>query len=139
MIEESDLVQEVALAYGERFVLQNFHNICKEQNNPLLDKVCALYGAMIIKKHLSWYLQEGILKASSCRSLDAKINATCKKLNERLEELLDGFGIPAHLILLLSQKIGNPITIKEKITRERSTRNILFSQKKRRSPRKRSR
>jgi acyl-CoA oxidase len=98
MVEESDLVQEVALSYGESFVLQNFHNICKEQNNPLLNEVCDLYGAMTIKKHLSWYLQEGILKASSCRRLDSKINTTCKKLNERLEELLDGFDIPEHLL-----------------------------------------
>ena len=98
MTEESDLVQDVALSYGERFVLENFSHICKEQNNPLLKKVYDLYGAILIKKHLSWYLQEGILNSSSVKKLDAKIAKGCRELGERLEELLDGFGIPSHLI-----------------------------------------
>ena len=98
MTEESDLVQDVALSYGERFVLENFSHICKEQNNPLLNKVYDLYGSILIQKHLSWYLKEGILNASSVKKLEAKIAKGCKELGERLEELLDGFGIPAHLI-----------------------------------------
>ena len=98
MTEESDLVQNVALSYGERFVLENFDHICKEQNNPLLTKVYELYGALLIKKNLSWYLQEGILTSSTVKKLEGKISKACKELGERLEELLDGFGIPNHLV-----------------------------------------
>ena len=98
MTEESDLVQDVALSYGERLVLENFSNICKEQKNPLLNDIYNLYSYTVIKKHLSWYLQEGILNASSCKSLDSKISSLCKSLSDRLEELLEGLNIPEHLI-----------------------------------------
>ena len=100
MKQESDLVQDLALAYGEKIILQQFINTidtADESLKPILQKLRALYGLCKIEKHLTWFMTEGLLPLKSGRLVPQEIRELCAELRPHALQLCEGFGIPEHM------------------------------------------
>eukprot|EP00794_Sanderia_malayensis_P014389 gene14389-15887_t len=96
MMEESDLVQGCARAYGERLVSERFAETIKiadESLKPTLKNLYHLYLMNILKKNLGWFLLHGGLSNSA----GAKVNETaaqlCHQIGPDSLDLCDSFAI----------------------------------------------
>lgn len=98
MKHHSDLVQAVALSYGQLEVLNAFSRTCMTHNNPLLSRVYNLYANLLVQQESSWYLRCGLISRSYARKLECKIQQHNKALVPHCDELLAGFSIPEALI-----------------------------------------
>ena len=63
MYEESDAIQEVAQAFGERYMLENSLIALKNCSMPnakvILEKVIFLHSLSLVRKEQGWYLMHG--------------------------------------------------------------------------------
>lgn len=96
--ESADLVQDLALAYGERFVLEQFELAIEECPLPALMKLKELYAKTKIKEHASWYLSEGILSGRDYKKICREINDLNKEIMPDVEMLINAFDIPEFLV-----------------------------------------
>lgn len=99
MSQESDLVQAVARAYGERIVLEQFIktlSTCDQSLKKVLTEVCLLYALRIIEKDLSYFLIQKILPLDE--KVADKVRELCASLAKESLSLIDGFAIPEKVI-----------------------------------------
>ncbi len=96
--ESADLVQDLALAYGERFVLERFEWAITKCSLPVLIKCKELYAKLKIKQHADWYLSENIISGREYRKICARINYLIKEITPDIELLINAFNIPEHLV-----------------------------------------
>jgi acyl-CoA oxidase len=96
--ESADLVQDLALAYGQRFVLERFEWATKQCSLPVLIKCKELYAKLKIKESSSWFLSEGILSGRDYRKLCARINQLNKEIAPDIELVINSFNIPEFLV-----------------------------------------
>lgn len=98
MEQEADLVQQVALAYGENMLLQEFKKLVQKENHPLLEKIYNLFGLTVIQNSMLWYLQEHLISSKQCKQINKEIATLCKQLTNHVDDILEGFNIPEHLV-----------------------------------------
>ena len=102
MKEESDLVQAVAAAYGERVVYNQFAKAVTAPNaTPAARRMApllALYGANAVERDLAWFLAEGVLMPAQARELMAASRALCAVVGADMLGFVEAFGIPEHLV-----------------------------------------
>ena len=101
MQQESDLVQATALAYIEREVLE-VNCAAVEGGSPALGRVMttviALYALKAIEDDLGWYLAHELFSPFVGRMVEEGVRKLCKAVAPLSHALIDGFGIPEHLI-----------------------------------------
>jgi len=107
MLEESDMVQRLAVAYGERVVLEQFdleiarlrESALEEERGlvPTLEQLRMLYALSRIVDDGAWLTADGLLDPSAIKEADAQVSALCAALGVKALELGDGFGIPEHM------------------------------------------
>ncbi len=59
MLQESDLIQMAARAYGDALITQRFAEVLSECDNdlkPILEQIFTLYAVTLIERNLSWFL-----------------------------------------------------------------------------------
>lgn len=100
MVEESNTVQALAKAFGEHFTLKAFMNVLadKDFKDPVVEKLAQLFALQCIKDDLGFFLTEGMLSRVQAKELDAEVSKLCAELCPFISYLLEGFGIPEHLI-----------------------------------------
>merc|ERR1711976_911024 len=91
MLEESDLIQKAARAYGDHLIADRFSTVMKETEadlQPILEKIFTLYSITIIERNLPWFVisktltkQQGLevktLAAQLCAELGPQALAIC--------------------------------------------------------------
>ena len=101
MQEESDLIQHLAHAFGERVVNEQMLLAIAQADDTLkadLEALRSLYCTSKLETWMGWYLSEGLLTPSAAHVVYANSQGLCRDLGSRAVELVDGFGIPEHMI-----------------------------------------
>ncbi len=96
MLEESDLVQACAKAYGERLVSERFSasiETADESLKPVLTSLRHLYLLDIVEKNLGWFLLHGGLPNSEGAKVNEKSAEICRQLGPHSLDLCDAFSI----------------------------------------------
>lgn len=107
---QSDLVQGAALAYAEREVMEaglaalmprgnsNGGGGAAGANGPLVEALLQLYGLRCVEADLAWFMTQGIIAPAVGRAIPAGVRALVSRLGPRALDLIQGFGIPEHLV-----------------------------------------
>eukprot|EP00128_Syssomonas_multiformis_P011956 Colp12_sorted_trinity150504_noHs@36258 len=101
MLQESDLVQAVAKAYGERVAVEQFHQSISKADPELrgvLTTTQALFATHTVEQDLAWFLQEGLISTNQAGKVTELARDLCAELGPHAQGLVDGFGIPKHMI-----------------------------------------
>lgn len=101
MKQESDLVQATSAAYGERVTLDQFVAVVERNAGGVgakLRPLAELYGLTVIERDLAWFLSEGVLSPAQGRAVLAATRALCNEMAPHVMTLIEGFGIPEHLV-----------------------------------------
>ncbi len=101
MMEESDLVQRLALAYGERVVLTScidaLNTRVPEEWMHDLENLLSLYGLASIERDLGWFLKEDVLTTGQGRQVGRLVAEKARATKDAALELVEAFGIPAQI------------------------------------------
>jgi acyl-CoA oxidase len=82
----------LARAHVEHFVLSSFQQAAAD--DPMLGRLCAVYGLWRIESDLAWFLENGYLSASHSRAIRKELNLALATLRPDVLTLVDGLGIP---------------------------------------------
>lgn len=98
MRETSDLMQNLAMAYGERWTLQycmsTLGKLSNQTNKEVLTKVFRLFAAEIINRDLAFYILAGVVSKEAQKNLFDTRMALIKELALCANDLLDCMSIP---------------------------------------------
>ncbi|EPZ31508.1 Acyl-CoA dehydrogenase/oxidase domain-containing protein [Rozella allomycis CSF55] len=108
MKQESDAIQDLAKAHGERIVIENLVKrvipTCDSDLKSILNDVGLLYGLNYLENNLGFYLKEEIVSPSNAKAVCDLSRKLTSKLAKCATQLVDSFGIPSHV---LSAPIAN--------------------------------
>ena len=106
MGEESDLIQAVAKAHGERIVFGYCLKLLKGQlpkdpryyrsvktTGKLLDQVFRLYALEIVRNDVGLFLVNGIISKVAAGNLEASINGVIKQIYPQLNDIVESFDV----------------------------------------------
>jgi acyl-CoA oxidase len=82
----------LARAHIESFVLESAQKAAS--GDPLLTRVCALYGLWRVEADAAWFLENGYFVASKSRAIRKELNRQVAELTGEVANLVDAFGIP---------------------------------------------
>lgn len=99
-------VQTHLLALGKAYSCQlsyeiytNFtETIMDEKNKLLFEKLGTLYALHEIRQDASWFLEQGYIGGTKSKAIRQRVERICTELRPHVNILVDGFGIPDHLI-----------------------------------------
>lgn len=100
MLNESDNIQALAMAYGENLALEQFAKAietCNPVLRPNLEKMFSLYALDRMVHDGVFFLQNGFVNAEQTAAASAEIQRLCTDLGKDALELTKGFGIPDHM------------------------------------------
>jgi len=93
---------ELGKAYSEALAMTWFYDFVSEQEEgiykELLYQLGALHALSIIRGDASWYLEQGYLSSSKSKAIRQRLERLSTELRPHINALVDGFGIPQHLI-----------------------------------------
>jgi len=102
MRETSDVMQDLAMTYGERhclaYCISTLAGLKNEANKELLTKVFRLYGAEIINRDLAHYILAGVVSKEAQQNLAITRTALTKEIALRANDLLDCMSVPKHAL-----------------------------------------
>lgn len=97
MLEETNLIQDLAMIHGERYCLEVALNEYLNKNE-VLNNIVTLYAAIIVKKNLGWYLMNDLIAHNAAKKLPEQVNALIRSIGGHAMEICNGFGIPESLV-----------------------------------------
>jgi acyl-CoA oxidase len=83
----------LARAHIESFVVESAQKAAA--GDPLLARVCAVYGLWRVEADAAWFLENGYFVASKSRAIRKELNRQVGELADEAASLVDAFGIPA--------------------------------------------
>ena len=86
----------IELAY-KSFIAYN-STITDEKYKALFEKLGTLYALHEIRKDASWYLEQGYISGTKSKAIRQRVERLSTELRPHLDSLVDGFGIPNHLM-----------------------------------------
>ena len=102
MRETSDVMQELALVYGERhtldYCIKQLSVLNNQQNKEIMEKVFMLFAAEIIQRDLSFYMLNGVISTSAATALTPRRHKLIKDIALKTNDLLDCLNIPKHAL-----------------------------------------
>jgi len=102
MHETSDVMQDLAQAYGERncleYCIANLPKLKNKANLEIMTKVYLLFGAEIINRDLTFYILQGVLSQKALKSLTPIRHQLIKDIALQASDLLDCLNIPKHAL-----------------------------------------
>jgi len=84
------------LAY--KSFLEHTNTISDPDYKILFEKIGTLHALYEIRKDASWYLEHGYLGGTKSKAIRQRVERLCTELRPHLNTLIDGFGIPDHLM-----------------------------------------
>ncbi|CAO3658103.1 unnamed protein product [Umbelopsis vinacea] len=101
MKQESDAIQALARAHGERIVLEEFKKVVDNANGQakaVLDTLFQLYALYTIEGHLSWYLLHGIINIKTGQQVSDMVRGLVHKLSSVSQQVVDALGVDQRLL-----------------------------------------
>ena len=84
------------LAY--KSFIEHTSTITDPEYKALFEKLGTLYALSEIRKDASWYLEQGYISGTKSKAIRQRVERLCTELRPHLNSLVDGFGIPEHLM-----------------------------------------
>jgi acyl-CoA oxidase len=99
-MQNQDLVQATAHAYGERIVSGTMNRVIEENEAvaSTLDIIYRMNTINTIKNNLSDLITSGILTIDQASQVNGEFNDLCATVGNIAPELIDSFGIPEELL-----------------------------------------
>lgn len=89
-------------AYSEVLAIKWFYEfVAKQDEGPykeLLYQLGALHSLSIIRNDATWYLEHGYLGSTKSKAIRQRVERLSTELRPHINSLVDGFGIPEHLM-----------------------------------------
>lgn len=102
MRETSDVMQDLAMAYGERhclqYCIQTLGKVSNQTNKEVLAKVFRLFGAEIINRDLASYILAGVVSKEAQKNLTETRMTLIKEIALCANDILDCMSIPKHAL-----------------------------------------
>ena len=102
MSEASNLIQDVARAYGERIIIDacllSLDHPDALTNKEILYKIYCLNALVIIQRDLAFYLMNNVISNESAESIEEIISKLVEEISVFAIDLVNNFGIPEYLI-----------------------------------------
>merc|ERR1719412_469837 len=96
MLEESDLIQGAARAYGDNLIATRFATLlteCDPELKPMLEKIFTLYAMTVIERNLSWFILSNTLTTAQGQEVKSMVVELCAELGGQALALCDSFAI----------------------------------------------
>lgn len=99
-------VQTHLLALGKAYSIELAYNtfadfteqLTENKNKGLFEKLGTLYALHEIRKDAEWYLEQGYFGGTKSKAIRQRVERLCTELRPHIGVLVDGFGIPEHLM-----------------------------------------
>jgi acyl-CoA oxidase len=102
MLQQSDLIQGAAEAFGERMCfLMCFRKVASNGDASLMTifgNILEVYGMECVKRNMAYLLLHDIIDKKEAMHWNEVYGHKIQQLVPRLNELIEGFGIPDHLL-----------------------------------------
>ena len=103
MRETSDVMQNLAQAYGERHTLDYCIEVLQtklknSENKVIMEKIFKLFGADIVQRDLGFYLMHGVISIKATQTLTSTIHQLIKDVAARASDLTECMNIPTHAL-----------------------------------------
>lgn len=102
MRETSDIMQQVAMAYGERscleYCMSTLNQVTNKVNKWLLTMVFKLFAADIVDRELPFFILSGVVNSKASKDLTQQRHSLIKILASKSDDLLDCLNIPKHAL-----------------------------------------
>jgi acyl-CoA oxidase len=92
LIDCQDHVVETARAWVDLVVLEAFADAVGDE--PVLDRLCALFALHAIETHRGYYQEHGRLTGARSKAVIKAVNQLCGELRPDARVLVDAFGVP---------------------------------------------
>merc|ERR1711963_140584 len=96
MLEESDLIQGAARAYGDNLIATRFATVlteCDPELKPMLEKIFTLYALTTIERNLSWFILSNTLTTVQGQNVKDLAGQMCAELGSQALAICDSFAI----------------------------------------------
>jgi acyl-CoA oxidase len=102
MFHTSNLVQDLAMAYGERHTFEASLDFLKtikcDESRKVMTTVFRVFAIDAIKKNLGYYISEGAVSAAAARNLLLACNSLIKQVALNINELVAVLDVPDDLL-----------------------------------------
>lgn len=89
-------------AYSVELAYKTFADFTEKlpdgKNKGLFEKLGTLYALHEIRQDAEWYLEQGYLGSTKSKAIRQRVERLCTELRPHIGVLVDGFGIPGHLM-----------------------------------------
>ncbi|GMN12010.1 acyl-CoA dehydrogenase [Croceitalea sp. MTPC9] len=93
---------EVGKAYSEVLAIKWYYEFVAQlpegKYKDLMHKLGALHGLSKIRESATWYLEQGYLSGTKSKAIRQRIERLSTELRPHTNSLVDGFGIPEHIL-----------------------------------------
>jgi acyl-CoA oxidase len=97
MYEESDLIQQLAVAHGEHIVLQqcikSLDQNCDESIKPVLTNIFKLWAATSIENSASFFLTRNLISTNGWKTHSALLTSLTRDVAADSEQIAKSFGL----------------------------------------------
>merc|ERR1719461_403741 len=96
MLEESDLIQKAARAYGDHLIAERFATVLNEAETdlkPILDKIFTLYSITVLERNLPWYIISKTLTKEQGMEVKTVAAQLCAELGPQALAICNSFAI----------------------------------------------
>ncbi|SDE13992.1 Acyl-coenzyme A oxidase [Pricia antarctica] len=99
-------VQTHLLALGKAYSIELAYKtfvefteqLTEDKNKALFEKLGTLYALHEIRKDAEWYLEQDYFGSTKSKAIRQRLERLCTELRPHIGVLVDGFGIPEHLM-----------------------------------------
>ena len=93
---------EVGKAYSNVLAIKWYYDTIasfpKNEQQSLFYKLGALHSLSVIRANASWYLEQGYINGDKSKAIRQRVERLSTELRPEILALVDGFGIPEHLM-----------------------------------------
>merc|ERR1711953_243284 len=96
MLEESDLIQKAARAYGDHLIADRFSTVLNETEadlQPILQKIFTLYSITVIERNLPWFIISKTLSKEQGLEVKTLAAQLCAELGPQALAICNSFAI----------------------------------------------
>jgi len=97
MLNESDRIQAMAMAFAEAVALQSFAKAIDRADpslKPVLSKLFSLHALSRVKRDIGFFTMTGALSPAQVGEINTAVSVLCEELGSSALDLTESFGVP---------------------------------------------
>lgn len=96
MLEESNMIQDLAMNYGKRICLEAFINsqLFSNKNQNIFTYIAILEASIYVKENLSFFIINEFINKKAAFLLEKQISNVIKEISLHADDIIAGFNLP---------------------------------------------